>query len=187
MASIRKAETISPQEYLAGEEYSDVRHEYVAGYIYAMTGASEAHNLIAGNLHAALHTHLRGNPCRVFVNDMKVRVSNDFYYPDLMVCCNPADNAPYYKTHPILLIEVLSPTTERADTLEKRIAYQTLESLYEYALVAQDKLEIRIYRRIDKGWELETLGAGDTMSFSSIALALPLEQVYEEIDLASSP
>ena len=142
MASISKAETISPQEYLAGEEYSSVRHEYVAGYVYAMTGASETHNLMAGNLHAALHAHLRGKPCRVFVNDMKVRVDDDFYYPDLLVCCDPADNAAYYKTRPILLIEVLSPTTEPADTLEKRIAYQTLESLQEYVLVAQDRLEI---------------------------------------------
>lgn len=91
MASVQKAERLSPEDYLEGEKQSEFRHEYVAGYVYAMTGASEAHNLIAGNLHAALHAHLRGGSCRVFINDMKVRVADAFYYPDLMVCCDPAD------------------------------------------------------------------------------------------------
>ncbi|MEZ5581791.1 MAG: Uma2 family endonuclease [Candidatus Competibacteraceae bacterium] len=118
MASVRKALWLSPQDYLDGELHSDIKHEYVAGYVYAMTGANEPHNLITGNLFAALHFHLRGKLCRVFINDMKVRTEAAFYYPDIMVCCDPDDTETYYKTHPTLIIEVLSPTTERADTLE---------------------------------------------------------------------
>ncbi|MEE4377461.1 MAG: Uma2 family endonuclease [Candidatus Competibacteraceae bacterium] len=181
MASVRKALWLSPQDYLDGELHSDIKHEYVAGYVYAMTGASEPHNLITGNLFAALHAHLRGKPCRVFINVMKVRTETAFYYPDIMVCCDPGDTEAYYKTCPALIIEVLSPTTERADTLEKRIAYQTLTSLQEYVLVVQERPEVNIYRRIVDGWELETLSAGDQVSLRSVDLQLPIELIYEDV------
>lgn len=181
MATLQKAQCLSPEEYLDGELHSDIKHEYVAGYVYAMTGASESHNLITGNLHAALHGHLRAKPCRVFINDMKVRTEVAFYYPDIMVCCDPEDAETYYKTRPVLIIEVLSPTTERADTLEKRIAYQTMVSLQEYVLVAQDKHEVNIYRRSTDGWDLETLNEGDQVFLRSVQLRLPIEQIYEDI------
>ncbi|MCB1717419.1 MAG: Uma2 family endonuclease [Candidatus Competibacteraceae bacterium] len=184
MSTVQKTDWLSPEDYLAGELQSDTKHEYVAGYVYAMTGASETHNLITGNLHAALHGHLRGKPCRVFINDMKVRVADAFYYPDLMVCCNPADNAPYFKTQPCLIIEVLSRSTQRADALEKRIAYQTLDSLQEYVLVAQHKPDIRTYRRIAGGWEEELSGADDTLRLLSVDLRLPVAEVYENITLS---
>jgi Uma2 family endonuclease len=183
MATAHKIETISLEDYLAGEQDGDCRHEYVAGYVYAMTGASEAHNLICTNLVAMLHPHLRGKPCRVFVNDMKVRVGDNFYYPDLMVCCDPSDNAKYFKTDPVLLIEVLSPSTKRTDVLEKRIAYQSLQTLQEYVLVAQDRVGMSIYRRIDNGWELETLAIGDTVFLRSIGLETAIETIYEDIEV----
>lgn len=181
MAILRKAEWLSPEEYLAGERESDIKHEYVAGYVYAMTGASDTHNLIAGALYSALRAHLRGGPCRVFIADMKVRTAEAFYYPDVMVSCDPADTEAYYKTRPCLIIEVLSPTTERADSLEKRIAYQTLDSLQEYALVAQDRQEIMLYRRAADGWDLITFSTGDRVEFRSVGLELPIEQVYEDV------
>ena len=182
MATVRKTETISQEDYLASEQDGDCRHEYVAGYVYAMTGASEAHNLICTNLNGMLYNHLRGQLCRAFVNDMKVRVGDDFYYPDLMVCCDPIDKAKYFKTQPVLLVEVLSPSTKRTDQIEKRIAYQSLESLQEYVLIAQDRMEIHIYRQIDNGWDLETLTNGDSLFLHSIDMQIPIEQVYEKVE-----
>jgi Uma2 family endonuclease len=113
---------ISIDEYLQGEERGEVRHEYIGGEVYAMVGTSDRHNMIAGNLFAALHPRLRGGPCRLFTSDMKVRlrVASDeaFYYPDLMVARDPADAATYFRTRPRLIVEVLSETTERIDRRE---------------------------------------------------------------------
>ncbi len=181
MTSVRKIEWLSPEEYLEGEKRSTIRHEYVAGQLYAMTGASDTHNLIAGALYATLRAHLRGGPCRVFIADMKVRTAEAFYYPDVLVSCDPADTEPYYKTRPGLIIEVSSPSTERADALEKRIAYQSLESLQEYALVSQERPEVLLYRRTSEGWDLLTFGSGDRVEFRSVDLELPIEAIYEDM------
>ncbi|MBA2410539.1 MAG: Uma2 family endonuclease [Gammaproteobacteria bacterium] len=181
MSTLEKIVLITPQEYLEGEQYSDVRHEYVAGHVYAMVGASRAHNLIAGNFHATLHPHLRGKPCRVFISDMKVHLADAFYYPDVMVACDSADRHDYYCERPQLIVEVISPSTEARDALEKRVAYQSLESLHEYLLVAQDKMEVRIYRRANEDWELETCTENDHVRLTSVGLEIPIEQVYEDV------
>jgi Uma2 family endonuclease len=93
------------EEYLHAEANSPTRHEYMGGYAFAMAGASEEHNIIAGNLYSLLRPHLRGSSCRVFMSDMKVKVQDDiFYYPDLLVTCNREDNHRYFKTQPNLSI-----------------------------------------------------------------------------------
>jgi Uma2 family endonuclease len=181
MSTLRKNVTISVEEYLEGEKWSDIRHEYVAGQPYAMVGVSEPHNLIVSNLLVALHQHLRGGPCRVFASELKVRVADNFYYPDLFVTCDPADDHLYFKIHPRLIIEVLSPSTEARHRLEKRVAYQSLESLEEYALVRQDKPEVQVNRRIAEGWDLESYAADDRIEFRSVGLSLPIETVFENV------
>jgi Uma2 family endonuclease len=103
---------ISPEEYLEGEELSQIKHEYINGQIYAMAGASDAHVTIAGNLFALLRNHVRGSGCRVYMADMKayIETANIFYYPDVMVTCDGRDRAfPNYKKYPCLIVEVLSP------------------------------------------------------------------------------
>lgn len=158
-----------------------MKHEYVAGRAYAMVGASSAHNLITLNLASALHQHLRGKPCKLFASDMTLRIDDAFYYPDLMATCDSSDRNEHFKEHPVLIIEVLSPSTERVDTGDKRIAYPTLASLEEYALIARDRMEIRIFRRSGEGWDLETFFQGDRVRFNSIDLDLPIEEVFEEV------
>lgn len=187
MSTLQKSHWINPEDYLEGEKISELKHEYVAGYVHAMTGASDAHNLIAGNLYIMLRSHLqrKSKPCQVFISDMKVRTDNAFYYPDIVVTCNPDDNERYYKSSPSLIIEVLSPTTERADALEKRIAYQTLTSLQEYVLVAQDKQEVHVYRRNNSEWDLETFLAGDQVRFVSVDLQIAIGQIYQDVDSSS--
>ena len=181
MATVNKLERLSVRDYLAGELNSPVRHELVGGQPYAMVGASNIHNLIAISLTANLRTHLSKGPCRVYMADMKVRVGDHFYYPDVAVSC-VADTGPFYFiTAPVLVAEVLSPSTERQDRLEKWLAYQSLDSLQEYVLIAQDQVRIDIYRRIADGWEVELCAQGDLIRLRSVDYELPVEALYEEV------
>lgn len=176
--------SLSADGYLEGELKSDIRHEYVDGEVYAMAGAGEAHNLIAGNVFSRLRGAARGGPCRVFISDMKVRVAewNAFYYPDILVVCDSSDTHTYFKESPCLIVEVLSPSTEAIDRREKLLAYRTLDSLREYVLIAQDKRRIEVYRRGDDGaWSLETLTEGDPLHLECIAATLSLDEVYEDV------
>ncbi|OGO29018.1 MAG: hypothetical protein A2W33_07445 [Chloroflexi bacterium RBG_16_52_11] len=181
MALTEKLRPITVQEYLEGEKRSDIRHEYVAGAVYAMAGASGLHNLIALGVATALRSHLRGKPCHVFMSDMKVRVDDAFYYPDLVVVCGDIDPGAYYQTTPTLIVEILSESTEARDRLEKRLAYQRFEGLREYILIAQDKVRVEVYRRIEDGWQLEILSYGDRVRFTSIGFEAPIEQLYEDV------
>lgn len=176
-----KLQPLTVEEYLEGERRSEVKHELVGGQAYAMVGASSYHNLIAGALHAALRAHLRGGPCRVYVSDMKVRVRDDFYYPDVVVSCATATGPFYFITDPILIVEVLSPTTERQDRLEKRLAYQRLDSLKEYVLIAQDKMRVEVHRRIEGGWEVERFDESDELRFESVNLSVPMADIYQDV------
>ncbi|MDO8350788.1 MAG: Uma2 family endonuclease, partial [Gallionella sp.] len=143
-----------------GELSSEIRHEYVDGEVYAMAGAGEAHNLIALNIASKLREFVRGGPCRVFISDMKLHVKTwkAYYYPDVMVTCDPADSQSHFKELPSLIVEVLSPSTESTDRREKMLAYRTLASLREYVLVAADKRQVEIYRRDEQDeWQLAVI------------------------------
>lgn len=169
-------------EYLDGELRSQVRHEYVAGRIFAMAGASEVHNLIAGNLCTALRAHLRGGGCRTFMSDMKVRVEKmqAFYYPDVFVTCDLEDIEQHHKSRPCLIVEVLSPATETTDRREKLLAYQALDSLKEYVLVTQERMQIEVYRRDDVGgWWVDTYMGDEGIHLESVGLTLSMRSVYE--------
>lgn len=172
---------VSVEEYLEGEKHSQVKHEYVRGRVYAMVGASKAHNRIALNVGYTLDHHLRGGPCSVFVADVKVRIGEIFYYPDVLVTCSQADTDPFVCTEPSLIVEILSPTTEALDRLDKRLAYQSLASLQEYMLVSQAKREVQVYRRQGQGWDLEVFVEQDTVRLASIDFELPLSEIYRDV------
>lgn len=175
---------ITIDEYIAGELVREVRHEYIGGQVYAMSGGSEAHNVLSGNLYAAMRQHFRGKPCKVFMADMKLRLNiaedDIFYYPDLLITCDPADDAKYYKTQPLVLVEVLSPSTERLDRREKFLSYQKLPSLREYVLVNQEKMLVTVFRK-ETDWKPEHLGQGDSLRLGSIDFSLSLADVYEDV------
>ena len=178
-------------DYLEGEKNSTVRHEFIDGEVYAMAGAGEAHNLIAGNVFARLRSAVRGGPCRVFISDMKLHVAawNAFYYPDVMVVCNAADAHTHYKESPSVIVEVLSDSTAGIDQREKLLAYRTLASLREYVLIAQDKRQIDVYRRQPDGtWSLESLGEGDLLQLDSVGIGvgMSMAEVYEDVVFMTS-
>ena len=187
MEATLRAELIGVEDYLEGEKFADVRHEFVAGQVFAMAGASEEHNLISGNLFAALHAHLRGKGCRVFTTDMKVRLyvsaADIFYYPDVIVTCDPRDTDRYFKRFPKVLIEVLSPETERTDRREKFVSYTQIETLEEYVLIAQDKTEVTTFRRA-ANWQPDVVNKSEQhLRLVSLNFTLPLETVYEGVNV----
>jgi Uma2 family endonuclease len=177
---------LSEVEYLETEMRSPVRHEYLAGLVYAMAGASANHNLIALNLASRLRAHLRGGPCQVFISDMKVKIEaiDTFYYPDVLVACDPSDNEDYFRTNPVLIIEVTSPTTAAIDRREKLMAYQKIPGLREYLVIAQDEISVELYRRDKNGrWWEETLGPDDNIELDSVDLNMAVRDAYEDVAL----
>lgn len=179
---------ISPEEYLAGEARSDIRHEYIAGTVHAMAGASRRHNLIAGNMFLVLGNHLRGKKCTPFGSDMKLRGRSDlgvaFYYPDVSVTCDPADTNEAYLENPSILVEVLSPETERTDRREKLLAYRAIPTVETYVLLAQDAVAATVFQREDSGWSgAELRGAGAVLKLPAIGLDVPLGALYERTGL----
>ncbi|BCX82985.1 hypothetical protein MIT9_P2576 [Methylomarinovum caldicuralii] len=173
---------ITVEDYLEGEPRSDVRHEYVAGQVFAMVGSTLGHNRVAGNIYTRLRRHLHGTPCSVYMSDVKVRIkaADAFYYPDVVVSCEAADPSALYLTEPVLVVEVLSPSTETTDRREKRLNYQKLPTLKEYVLVAPETVQVEVYRRGQGGWEeVEIYGPEDTaVRLISLDLAIPVAEIY---------
>lgn len=161
---------VTIDEYLDREKSGELKHEYIDGYVYAMVGGTLAHNIITRNIARLLDEAVRGRLCRVFTSDVRIRTINAFYYPDVVVDCQSTALDVDFITTPKLVVEVLSPSTERTDTVEKRAAYQSLESLQEYVLVSPDKREIQVYRRVGEDWPLETYAEADTVRFESVDL-----------------
>ena len=185
MSAVRQLQFISVEEYLQGEPTSDVKHEYIAGQVYAMAGASWAHNLVAGGLYAKLFSHLAGKPGRPFMGDMQVRLminrSDIFYYPDVVVTCDPRDKGGHFLRFPKLIIEVLSTSTERLDRGEKMERYLTLPSLEEYVLLAQDRPSAVIYRRRTE-WLPEIIEGWDAViALESVDCSVALSELYADV------
>jgi len=173
----------TPEQYLEDELQRTYRCEYIDGQIFAMAGASRAHNIISSNFNTLLNNHLARSPCQVFVSDMKVHIKHKkgeyFYYPDIMVGCEPKDNHKYYLEQPLLIIEVLSESTEKIDRREKLLAYQTISSLKEYVIVSQDEILVEIYRRDDQNqwWKTDFIGE-EIVELKSVDLSLQMSQIY---------
>ena len=190
MQALLKQDFISVEDYLAGEEAGQVKHEYIAGEVYAMAGGTSDHHQIGLNIAFAARSHLKGKPCKVFVFDFKVRlkIAQDdvFYYPDGMVGCDPRETHESYLRFPKLLVEVSSDSTERLDRREKKLAYQTIETLEEYLIVAQDRLEVTLFRR-GNNWQPEVCSRlNDAVALKSIDLRLPLSAIYEGVEVGAA-
>jgi Uma2 family endonuclease len=174
-------------EYLAFEETSGVRHEFVGGDLYAQAGASRRHNLIAMNMAALLWNAARDGDCHVFQNDMKLRIADEaIYYPDVMVVCDRADDGDLYVTNPCLVVEVLSPTTASIDRREKLLAYRRIPALKAYVILFQDEVRAIRHWRDDEGawWQAEVANEG-RVPLPCPRLDLTLADIYRGIDFSS--
>lgn len=174
---------VTAAEYLEGERSSEVRHEFVDGRIYAMSGASLRHNEICGDVYAFLKDHLRGGPCRTFIEAVKVELADDltesYYYPDVFVTCEPADDDSHIVRHPKLIIEVLSPSTSRNDRGDKLANYKRIPSVEEIVYIEQDWPEIFLVRRSDR-WKKRIYTQLDSpVHLESIDLTVTVAAFYQ--------
>ncbi|MFA7241938.1 MAG: Uma2 family endonuclease [Sulfuricellaceae bacterium] len=182
MGALQKPAYLAPEVYLMGENDNpgDVKHEYVNGRVYAMTGASRWHNRVAGNFFLLLALHLKGSRCEVFQSDMKVGIQTlgdtRYYYPDVQVTCEE-ETASHVNTSPCLIIEVLSDSTARRDRTEKLAGYRLIPTLQEYVLCSQDSPMVEIYRRRTE-WQVERYLSGQSFMLESVNLDLPVDALY---------
>jgi Uma2 family endonuclease len=173
---------LTVEEYLKLEETATVKHEYVAGTIHAMVGTTKRHNQIAGNIFAHLWNRARGGPCRVYASDVKVRIDDVVYYPDVMVACEPADDDPLVEHTPCLIVEVTSPGTESIDRREKVFNYRKIPSLKAYLIVDQSRHWIERHWRDDEGyWRQGGLNDG-AIPVPCPETRLPLDEAYEGLE-----
>lgn len=179
---------VSPEDYLEAERSNPIKHEYRNGQVYAMAGGSDAHVRISINLVSALNAHLRGSGCLVYSSDMKVQIEglNLYYYPDALVTCDPRDRTSrYFKRHPKLIVEVLSPTTEAFDRGDKFDDYQSLESLEEYVLISQSRMRVECFRRNAEGlWVRYVYREGQNIDLASLDFQCEIADLYENVDFA---
>jgi Uma2 family endonuclease len=176
---------MTEEEYLAFERNSLMRHEYVNGIVYAMSGASLAHNRIVSRLHIALQRRLRGGPCEVFIQDLKLKLTPDsdsfYYYPDLMVSCDRAGWRKEWVLNPCLVIEVLSSSTKHVDRREKALTYRRIASIDEYVIVAQHSHQLTIHRRSDNWLPHIVSDPAGAAEFQSMGVSVPLAEIYDGV------
>ncbi|AMK78824.1 MULTISPECIES: Uma2 family endonuclease [Methylomonas] len=172
---------ISLEDYLAAELLSDTKHEYDDGELVAMSGTSKNHERIKGNVSAALHIHLRGKPCEPFSSDVKLKIGNYLFYPDVMVVCNDTSTHDYYAEAAVLVVEVLSKSTRRRDETLKRRLYQTIPTLQEYVLIEQDIVDVEVCRR-SEGWVSSHYFLGDDVPFESVDLTISVAEIYARVE-----
>lgn len=172
--------SLSVEDYLKMEKTATVRHEYVAGEVYAMTGASRRHNRVAGNVYRRLADAAAGGPCRVYMETVKLRIEDVFYYPDVMVACGEEPEDPYYEDDPCLVVEVVSPSTESTDRREKLAAYKRIPGLKAYLILDQETRRVERHFRDDEGtWRRADLVDEGRFSVSCPETPLSLAEIYE--------
>jgi Uma2 family endonuclease len=175
---------MSLDDYLAFEERSPLRHEYVAGEVYAMTGASTRHNLITLNLVRHLHTPARKRGCRVFASDVKLHSADRIYYPDVIVACGKAANVEYIVEAPSLVVEVTSPSTRATDRREKLDTYRRIPSLRLYLIVDQHRRHVFVYGRNAAGdWERNEIHGEGEIPIAFLGTHIAIDEIYEDVTL----
>jgi Uma2 family endonuclease len=190
MSSEEQPKYHSVEEYLAFEEQSLTKSEYIDGWIRAMTGATFRHVRVATNSLVALGVRLKNKPCMPLGSDMKLRIDREgtkrFYYPDVQVVCQPNAPSSVFQDQPVLIIEVLSPSTRRYDLDEKMTAYLTIPSLECYIALEQHQPIAIVLRRANGGFLRQTIeGIDETVDLPFLGSSLPMREIYEGIEFTA--
>lgn len=190
MSALSQRKYVSPENYLTMERQSLEKHEYFDGEVFLMAGASDEHNTIAVNTVSELHQQLKKRPCKVYQSDMRVHIPKTglFTYPDVIVVCGKPQFFPDATldtlTNPVLIVEILSASTEGYDKGAKFDNYRSLESLREYVLVSQEaKKVIRYTKQTNGSWVLmDFIGDKTEIELSSIECILTIEDIYDKVE-----
>ena len=176
---------LTPEEYFIWEEQQLLRHEYLSGEVYAISGETQNHGRLTSNIIFILKVHLRGGGCQVGNSDCRVNIfeTKDYVYPDVSVTCDDRDRTAIQAIqYPCLIVEVLSASTASYDRGDKFRMYRRNPSLQDYVLIDAEKIAIDLYRKNDRGnWEIFNYQSGDNIDLQSIGLSFPIESVYEDI------
>ena len=172
---------MSIDDYLNFELSSDTKHEFYDGEIIAMTGATSNHNLLSVNIASELRAKLKNTPCQTFIADMKLKIGQDFFYPDVMVVCDKDNESELYKTAPVLIVEVLSKSTSKLDHMYKRLRYQNSPSLEEYVLIEQNQGMVTVFAKKD-AWQPSYYYLGDEITFYALGVTVIVEEIYDRVN-----
>jgi Uma2 family endonuclease len=186
---LKEKQTVTPEEYLAREAQAEYKSEYYGGEIRMMSGGTEDHSLVSVNIVTILSNALEKKPCRVYNSDMRllVRRRGDYTYPDAMVICGKTEfqaGRTDVVTNPIIIVEVLSPSTREHDRIEKFALYRQIESLREYLLVDSERTVVSVLRREpDSGkWTIEILNdPADAVRLEAVGMEIPLAEIYAKV------
>lgn len=186
-SSVRQQdEIISEDAYFELEKQTDTRHEFIDGYVYAIVGGNFNHGTLIGTVAGEIRNHLKGKPCRVFAEGIKVKIpalysgESRYFYPDVVVDCTIEKADGNMLTTPVIVVEVLSASTHKYDETIKFQVYSTIPTLQEYVLIEQGVAKIEVQRRRNN-WVIEKYFLGDTITFESIDLTLTVEEIYDRV------
>lgn len=183
MSALPKPMTLD--DFVAWEERQELRYEYDGIDARAMTGGTFAHSLIQSNLIRALGTTLRGKPCRALGSELKVRTATSIRYPDALIVCGPAPPKSTFTTDPVVIFEILSPSSARLDLGAKNVEYQSLASLRRYVVLHQTQAAAEMFARDDEGeWTYAFLDARDILDMPEAGIAVPLAEIYEDVEFS---
>lgn len=177
---------MSAEEFLAWEEAQELRWEFDGVRPVATTGCSAEHEIVRAALRAVLRERLRGGPCRVWGPTMKVQVQGRIRYPDAFVACTPVPRGATVVPDPVVVFEVLSPGTSRADRIEKLREYQATPSILRYVILEQDDPAASVFARQGAAWTARALTQADVLAMPEIGVEVPLAEVYADLSAADS-
>jgi Uma2 family endonuclease len=191
MSTAEKLEFVSVEDYLAAEEIARTKSEYIDGWVRAMTGATNRHNEVTGNCFLAIATALKGKPCQAYNPDTKLRIRTEskkrFYYPDLQVVCESNLPTESYQDRPVLVIEVLSPSTRLYDLDEKLTAYTQIPTLQYYLILEEHQPIAILFRRNGELFErLQLEGIETGIDLPMLGISLSMREIYERIEFTAT-
>ena len=169
------------EQYLEDELNSEIRHEYIDGYVYAMSGANKNQRRLSVNVGSLFHNHLQTGPCEASIADARVKVGTNYFYPDVVVDCDDSDDNSMYANKPTIIVEVLSRSTRHTDKGVKLLSYINMPHLQEYVLIEQEYASVEVLRKSD-GWVPRHYSLGDEIHFESIELTISVEDIYHRVN-----
>jgi Uma2 family endonuclease len=186
----RKYLFMSVEDYLILNRNSkDMRYEYLNGDVRMLAGGSPDHSIIIANLTAAIKGPLKGNPCRVYNSDVQLKLSERRYvFPDITISCDERDKNQKETIHyPLVVVEVLSPTTEATDRGKKAAYYRACPTIQEYVMVDSEEVFVEVHRREEGRWTINIFEPADTITLESLSIQFPIEDAYEGTSLTEAP
>ena len=185
MAALQESQLLSEEDFLAGELVSQTKHEYVAGRVYAMSGGTANHSAVASNFLRVIGGKTAGTQCRTFTGDLSIRVQHiegaSYFYPDASVICSPVEGSDQFSDDPVVVLEVLSPSTRRIDETSKLQGYMTLASLKVCLLAESDRPFVTVYRRSGEKFVVEIYDGEDVIPLPELDFELSLKDLYQDV------